>query len=213
MKIALIGATGFIGSRVLEEALNRGHEVTAISRHTGKITVQGKGLIPAEMDVYDSNALKLVLEGQDAVISAFNSGWRNPNLYMDYKRGYASILQTAKKANVKRLLVVGGAASLILPTGERVYDVGIPDKFKLAVQSPLELLEELKEEKELNWSFISPALNLTNETKTGKFRLGKDHPVVDEKGENRISVGDLAIAILDEIEHPQFIRQRFTVGY
>jgi putative NADH-flavin reductase len=213
MKIALIGATGFVGSKLLAEALSRGHEVTAISRDSAKITAQGVGLIPAAVDVYDSKALTSVLENQDAVISAFNSGWQNPNLYADFKRGYASILEAAKKAHVKRILVVGGAASLILPSGKRVYDVNIPEDFKTAVQGPLELLEELRHEKELNWSFISPAPNLTEGDKTGRFRIGRDNPVTDEKGESKISVGDLAVAILDEIEKPQFIRQRFTAGY
>lgn len=213
MKIALIGATGFVGSKVLIEALSRGHEVTAISRDTAKLTAQGAGIIPAAIDVYDTNALATALENQDVVISAFNSGWQNPNLYADYKRGYASILEAAKKAHVKRILMVGGAASLILPSGKRVYDENIPENFKTAVQGPLELLEELRSETELNWSFISPAPNLIAGDKTGRFRIGEDHPVTDEKGESKISVGDLAAAILDEIEKPQFIRKRFTAGY
>lgn len=213
MKIALIGATGFVGSKLLAEALARGHQVTAISRDSAKITAQGAGLIPAAVDVYDSQALTTVLENQDAVISAFNSGWKNPNLYADFKRGYASILAAAKKAGVKRILVVGGASSLLLPSGKRVYDVSIPEDFKPAVLGAMELLDELRHEQELNWTFISPAPNLTAGDKTGRFRLGKDNPVTDEKGESNISVGDLAVAILDEIEKPQFIRQRFTVGY
>lgn len=212
MKIALIGATGFVGSKVLTEALSRGHEVTAISRDTAKL-VQVAGLTPAALDVYDTNALAAALENQDVVISAFNSGWQNPNLYADYKRGYASILAAAKKAHTKRVLIVGGAASLILPSGKRVYDEMIPENFKSAVQGPMELLEELRSEAELNWSFLSPAPKLTADDKTGHFRLGTDNPVTDTNGESTISVGDLAVAILDEIEKPQFIRKRFTVGY
>lgn len=213
MKIALIGATGFVGSKVLEEALSRNHEVTAICRDTSRITATGPGLIPAAVDAYDGKALSSALENQDAVISAFNSGWKNPHLYEDFKRGYASILEAARTAGVKRILVVGGASSLILPSGKRVYDVGIPENFKRAVQGPLELLDELRNEKKLNWIFLSPAPQLTKGDKTGHFRIGKDNPVTDEKGESSISVGDLAVAILDEIEHPRFIRQRFTVGY
>lgn len=212
MKIVLIGATGFVGSKVLKEALSRGHEVTAISRSTAKLE-QGAGLIPSKLDVYDTNALSAALENQDVVISAFNSGWQNPNLYADYKRGYASILAAAKIAHVKRILIVGGAASLILPSGKRVYDENIPENFKTAVQGPMELLEELRSESELNWAFISPAPNLTAAEKTDHFRIGTDNPVTDTNGESSISVGDLAVAILDEIEKPQFIRKRFTVGY
>ncbi|CUH95282.1 hypothetical protein P22_1352 [Propionispora sp. 2/2-37] len=213
MRIALIGATGFVGSKLLMEALSRGYEVTAISRNTDKIATQEEHLIPVSLDVNDTKALAAIFENQDAVISAFNSGWKNPNLYADYKKGYASILEAARLSRVKRILVVGGAASLILPSGKRVYDVHIPEDFKTAVQGPMELLEELRHEKELNWTFISPAPKLTEGDKTGQFRLGKDNPVTDEQGESQISVGDLAVAILNEIENPQFIRQRFTVGY
>ncbi|SHJ18077.1 NAD(P)-dependent oxidoreductase [Propionispora hippei] len=213
MKIALIGATGFVGSQLVGEALSRGHQVTAISRDTSKLTCQDEKLFPLALDINDTGALTALFKQQDVVISAFNSGWKNPNLYEDYKKGYASILAAAKNSRVKRILIVGGAASLILPSGEKVYDVHIPEDFKTAVRGPLELLEELRQERELNWTFISPAPNLTAGDKTGHFRLGKDNPVTDEKGESRISVGDLAVAILDEIEAPQFIRQRFTAGY
>lgn len=213
MKIALIGATGFVGSKLVGEALARGHQVTAISRDTSKLTHQDENLIPVSLDINDTGALTALFKQQDAVISAFNSGWKNPHLYEDYKKGYASILAASKSSGVKRILIVGGAASLILPSGEKVYDVHIPEDFKTAVRGPMELLEELRQEKELNWTFISPAPNLTAGDKTGHFRLGKDNPVTDEKGESHISVGDLAVAILDEIKTPQFIRQRFTAGY
>ena len=102
---------------------------------------------------------------------------------------------------------------MILPSGKRVYDENIPENFKTAVQGPMELLEELRSESELKWSFISPAPNLTAADKTYHFRIGTDNPVTDTNGESSISVGDLAVAILDEIEKPQFIRKRFTVGY
>jgi putative NADH-flavin reductase len=212
MKIALIGATGFIGSKVLEEALSRGHQVTAICRDPSKITAKAQKLIPVVADVYDNKTLIPLLEGQDAVISAFNSGWKNPNLYADYKRGYASILSASKQAKVKHILVVGGSASLVLPSGKRIFD-GIPDDRKSAVKGPLELLDELKGEWKLNWSFVSPPPGLTPDDKRGKFRLGTDSPVTDEKGESHLSVGDLAVAIVDEIEKPQFIHRRFTAGY
>lgn len=212
MRIALIGATGFIGSKVLEEALSRGHQVTAIYRDTSKIATKSENLIPVAADVYDTPKLVPLLEDKDAVISAFNSGWKNPNLYADYKRGYASILSAAKQAKVKHILVVGGASSLVLPSGKLIYD-SIPDDKKFAVKGPLELLTELKEERDLNWSFVSPPLGLASGDRTGKYRLGTDSPVTDEKGETHLSVEDLAVAIVDEIEKPQFIHRRFTAGY
>lgn len=212
MKITLIGATGFIGSKVLEEALSRGHEVTAICRNPAKITAKSHKLVSVAADVYDTKSLIPLLEDKDAIISAFNSGWKNPNLYADYKRGYASILSAAKQSKVKYILVVGGASSLVLPSGKLIYD-SIPDDKKYAVKGPLELLEELKGERELNWSFVSPPLGLASGSRTGKYRLGTDSPVTDENGETHLSVEDLAVAIVDEIEKPQFLHRRFTAGY
>lgn len=169
-------------------------------------------MFPVAADVYDNPKLVPLLKDKDAVISAFNSGWKNPNLYADYKRGYTSILSAAKQAKVKHILVVGGASSLILPSGKLIYD-SIPDDKKFAVKGPLELLAELKEERELKWSFVSPPLGLASGERTGKYHLGTDSPVIDKNGETHLSVEDLAVAIVDEIEKPQFIHRRFTAGY
>lgn len=213
MKIALIGATGNVGSHVLKEALSRGHRVTAISRDAAKLPIGQENLTANETDVYDTDALASALRGHDAVISAFNSGWQNPNLYADYKRGYASILAAAKRSGVKRILVVGGASSLVLPDGSLVFDAYIPKEFVHAVRGAMELLDDIKQENELDWTFLSPAIDLQAGERTGKFRLGTDSPVMDDTGKSRISVADMAVAIVDEIESGQFIHRRFTVGY
>ena len=213
MKIALIGATGNVGSHVLKEALSRGHRVTAISRDAAKLPIGQENLTANETDVYDTDALASALRGHDAVISAFNSGWQNPNLYADYKRGYASILAAAKRSGVKRILVVGGASSLVLPDGSLVFDAYIPKEFVHAVRGAMELLDDIKQENELDWTFLSPAIDLQAGERTGKFRLGTDSPVMDAEGKSRISVADMAVAIVDEIESGQFIHRRFTVGY
>ena len=213
MKIALIGATGNVGSHVLKEALSRGHRVTAISRDAAKLPIGQENLTANETDVYDTDALASALRGHDAVISAFNSGWQNPNLYADYKRGYASVLAAAKRSGVKRILVVGGASSLVLPDGSLVFDAYIPKEFVHAVRGAMELLDDIKQENELDWTFLSPAIDLQAGERTGKFRLGTDSPVMDDTGKSRISVADMAVAIVDEIESGQFIHRRFTVGY
>jgi hypothetical protein len=213
MKIALIGATGNVGSHVLVEALARGHQVTAIARDTAKLPADRPNLTASATDIYDTEALAAVLRGHDAVISAFNSGWGNPNLYTDYKRGYVSILAAANRSGVKRLLVVGGASSLVLPDGKRVFDAYIPPEFVHAVRGAMELLEDIKKETELDWTFLSPAIELRQGERTGKFRLGTDSPVMDAEGKSGITVADMAVAIVDEIEKGQFIRRRFTVGY
>lgn len=212
MKIALIGATGNVGSHVLNEALTRGHQVTAIARDAAKLVGQ-ENLTVNETDAYDTDSLANALRGHDAIISAFNSGWQNPNLYEDYKRGYASILTAAKDSGVKRILVVGGASSLVLPDGRLVFDAYIPPEFASAVRGAMELLVEIKKETELDWTFLSPAIELRKGERTGKFRLGTDSPVMDAEGKSSITVADMAVAIVDEIENGQFIRRRFTVGY
>ena len=213
MKIALIGATGNVGSHVCKEALSRGHQVTAIARDTAKLSAGESNLSVIQTDVYDTDALALALRGHDAIISAFNSGWQNPNLYADYKRGYASILNAAKRSGVKRILVVGGASSLLLPDGRLVFDAYIPKEFVHAVRGAMELLEDIKKENELDWTFLSPAIELRPGERTGKFRLGTDNPVMDAEGKSSITVADMAVAIVDEIENGQFIHRRFTVGY
>ena len=213
MKIALIGATGNVGSHILTEALARGHQVTAIARDTAKLPDNHPNLTASATDVYDTMALASALKGHDALISAFNSGWQNPNLYSDYKRGYASILSAAKQSGVKRLLVVGGASSLVLPDGRLVLDAFIPPEFVHAVRGAIELLEDIKKESDLDWTFLSPAIELRQGERTGKFRLGTDSPVMDAEGKSGITVADMAVAIVDEIENGQFIRRRFTVGY
>ena len=213
MKIALIGATGNVGSHVLKEALSRGHQVTAIVRDASKLPAGQSNVTANETDVTDTAALAKALRGHDAVISAFNSGWQNPNLYADYKRGYASILDATKRSGVKRILVVGGASSLVLPDGSLVFDAYIPKEFVHAVRGAMELLDDIKQENALDWTFLSPAIDLQAGERTGKFRLGTDSPVMDDAGKSRISVADMAVAIVDEIENGQFIHRRFTVGY
>ena len=213
MKIALIGATGNVGSHVLKEALSRGHQVTANVRDASKLPEGQSNVTANETDVTDTAALTAALRGHDAVISAFNSGWQNPNLYADYKRGYASILAAVKRSGVKRILVVGGASSLVLPDGSLVFDAYIPKEFVHAVRGAMELLDDIKQENALDWTFLSPAIDLQAGERTGKFRLGTDSPVMDDAGKSRISVADMAVAIVDEIENGRFIHRRFTVGY
>ena len=214
MKLFLIGATGFVGTKVLDEALLKGHHVTALVRNPEKVIVKNDLLMLIKGDVFDEGALSKQFKGHDAIISAYNSGWKNPNLYEDFKKGYHIILDAAKQSDIKRILVVGGAASLEVKPGVRVYDTPvIPKEFRPMVMGAMELLDEIKKEHELDWTFLSPPSKLFSGERTGIFRLGKDNPVVDEKGENTISTGDLAVAIINEIEHPQFICQRFTVGY
>jgi putative NADH-flavin reductase len=217
MKVALIGATGFVGGAVLKELLDRGHEVIAVSRHPEKVTATSPGLKNAGADVYDTDGLAAVLRGSDVVISAYNAGWTNPRIYDDFIRGAESIQRAVKLAGVKRLIVVGGAGSLLDQSGNQLVDSpAFPQAWKPGAQAARDYLNTLKKEQDLQWTFLSPAIEMNSAhpgSRTGKYRTGKDHPVTDENNKSAISVADLAVALVDEAETPAHIRQRFTVGY
>ena len=213
MKIALLGATGFVGSAILNEALDRGYTVTAIVRHPEKIAERDR-LIAKAGDVYDSDVLAKLITGCEAVITAFNPGWKNPHLYDDQVKGTASIIAAIKRAGIKRVLRVGGAGGLEVKPGVRVLDSpDFPDWVRPGSLATLNAFEQLQKEPELDWSYLAPSAEMKPGQRTGKFRLGSDQLLVDASGHSRISVQDYAVAMIDELENGAHIRQRFTVGY
>ncbi len=213
MKIVLIGATGFVGSAILREALDRSHEVAAIVRNPDKLTPHAK-LHPKKGDVYNEDEVARLVTDHDAVISAFNPGWSNPDIYNQQVKGARSIISGVKKAGVKRLLFVGGAGSLEVKPGVQSVDLPeFPAEYKQGALATREALNLLRKEPNLDWSFLSPSADLFPGQRTGKFRLGTDQLLADAQGKSRISVEDYAVAMIDEVEKPQHIRQRFTVGY
>jgi uncharacterized protein len=214
-KIVLIGASGFVGSAILKEALDRGHKVTAVVRDPEKITTLHKNLIVKQGDVSFIDNVTENCKGADAVISAYNPGWKNPDIAEETTRIYKTILEGVRKSGINRFLVVGGAGSLFVAPGERLMDSGVmPESFLPAVRALAGFyLNDLISEKRIDWVFFSPAGNLEPGLRTGKFRLGKDDLVVNETGESKISVQDYAMAMIDEVEKPAHHRERFTIGY
>lgn len=214
-KVALIGASGFVGTAILNELLSRGYEVTAIVRNPEKVSATSEKLDIVKADVSDVDALAVALKGNDAVISAYNPGWTNPNIYDETLKNYPLILKAVKQAGFKRLLIVGGAGTLFCAPGLRVVDSGaIPAEIMGGVKSLGEFyLNTLMNEKELDWVFFSPAGSLEPGERTGKFRLGKDDLIVDENGKSHISVEDYAVAMVDELEKENHHQERFTIGY
>ena len=217
-KVVLIGASGFVGNAILNELLERGHEVTAVVRHPEKVKADNPRLSVVGMDVEDSARLTDVCKGHDAVISAYNPGWGNPDMYEDTLRVYPKILNAVKASGTGRLLIVGGAGSLFVKPGVRLVDTGtLPEAWLPGVKSLAKFyLETLVHEQDLDWVFFSPAANLGNlqpGVRTGKFRLGKDDLIVDEKGDSFISVEDYAMAMVDELEQENHHKERFTIGY
>lgn len=213
--VVLIGASGFVGTAILSELLNRGNKVTAIVRNPDKISISNSNLSVVKADVSDAESIAKVSEGKDAIISAYNPGWTNPNIYEDTLKNYPLILQAAKLSGVKRLLIVGGAGTLFCAPGLRVVDSGaIPDSIMGGVKSLGEFyLNTLMNEHDIDWVFFSPAGTLEPGERTGKFRLGKDDLIVDADGKSHISVEDYAIAMVDELEKPVHHQERFTIGY
>jgi uncharacterized protein len=218
MKVALIGASGFVGSKILAEALHRGHEVTAIVRHPEKIQPD-KNLNTKKADVLDVDELAKLLAGHDVIVSAFNParGVAGAHVYDLHVQGHKAILAAANKSGAKRFLGVGGAASLKTPEGIELIDSpqfpAAYEQFKPGIRGTRELYYLLKREPSLDWVFIAPSVVIAPGERTGKFRIGKDHVLYNDNGESKISLEDYAAALVDEMERPQHHRERITIGY
>ena len=213
MNIALIGASGFVGAAVLQEALDRGHQVTGIVRQPQKLP-QHAALSAVAGDAYDAEALAQSLAGHDAVIHAFNPGWGQANIRELFIQGTRAIYAAVKQAGIERLLVVGGAGSLYVAPGLQLLDTAdFPAEYKEGAEGARQALNLIREESTLEWSFVSPPALLQPGERSGRFRVGGDQLLMNGEAPAGISVADLAVAIIDELEQPQHIRQRFTVGY
>ncbi|MCT6795173.1 NAD(P)-dependent oxidoreductase [Klebsiella pneumoniae subsp. pneumoniae] len=201
-RIALIGASGQAGSRILRELSDRGHTVTAIARHPEKIPALPH-VTAQSGDVADKEALTRLLAGHDAVISAVRFANTNPRTLIDAVRA----------SGVQRYLVVGGAGSLEIAPGKRLIDQpDFPEAYRPEASKGAEFLDVLRAEADLDWTFLSPSAEFVPGERTGKFRLGGDQLLTGDQG-SRISFEDFAVALVDEIERPAHSRRRFTVGY
>ncbi|MDI1256267.1 MAG: NAD(P)H-binding protein [Flavobacterium sp.] len=215
MKIALIGATGFVGSAILNELADRGHDVTAIARNPqndSNLNVKW-----AKADVTDVAELSEILATHDAVVSAYNAGWTNPNIYDDFIAGSKAVQEAVKKSGVKRYVVIGGGGSLYVAPGLQAVDTpDFPKEYYVAASAARDYLTFIRDEKELDWAFFSPAFEMhqgITTGRTGKYRLGSENPVFDENNRSILSVEDLAVAIVDETENPKHHQARFTAAY
>ncbi len=204
MNVALIGASGNVGSRILAELAARGHAVTAIARHPEKISIPpGSSVTPKQGDLFQPAAMANLLRGHDAVISSVFFTQSNP----------ADLIQAVRESGVRRYLVVGGAGSLEVAPGVCLFETpDFPPDYAPEAKKGVEFLDALRKVTDLDWTFISPSAEFGPGERTGKFRLGTDQLLVSPAG-SRISFEDFAVALVDELEKPAHIRQRFTVGY
>ena len=215
MKIALIGATGFVGSNILNELANRNHEVTAIARNPKESELANVNFVKA--DIFNTEELSEILKNHDVVVSAYNPGWTNPNIYDDFIAGSNAIVEGVKKSGVNRYITIGGAGSLfVAPNLQAVDTPDFPKEIYPGASAARDFLNTLKEEKEFDWAFFSPAFEMhqgITTGRTGKYRLGLENPVFDENQRSILSGEDLAVVIADEVENPKHHQIRFTAAY
>ena len=233
MHIGVIGATGTIGSRIVTEALDRGHQVTAFSRDVSSLQENRENIRWKQVDVTETGSVAAVLPGLDVLISGFGPGnaasdpadavaraIADPGIYA---RAATALLTALEGFPRVRLIVVGGAASLELEPGRVFADsdellhaaidgFGLPREYAAAMRGHGDALNLFRTSNRL-WTYLSPAVEITPGKRTGRFRIGGDQPVMDAEGRSRISAEDAAVAVLDEAEVPRFVQRRFTIGY
>jgi len=212
MKIAVFGAGGRIGSRIVDEALNRGHDVTAVVRHPQNYTKIHEHLKVAKADLFNSQDVETGAFNQDAVVSAYSPAAGVPPSTITEVA--VPLINGLKQAHVKRLIIVGGAGSLEVAPGVQLVDTpDFPAAYKPVSLAHREALKIYQKEKDLDWTFVSPSAEIMPGVRTGKFRTGINQLLTAADGKSHISMEDYAVAIIDEIENPLHIREVLTAGY
>ena len=210
MKVALYGATGKSGSRILKELVSRGHRVTAIVRNPAKLTQPGRGVDVKQDDLSDARKIAAAVDGAEALVSAYAPPQDDVDAIVGVTQRQVEAL--SQKANV-RLVVVGGAGGLQVAPGVMLVDSEyFPEPYQPIARAHVKAMNVLRASS-IDWTYLAPAAYFEPGERTGKFRLGKDELIANAEHESRISMEDYAIALVDELEEPQHRRQRFSVGY
>ena len=210
MKVAIFGATGAIGKTILWELMDRGHEVTAIVRDPSKVEMKHERLRVEQGDLLNPDQVADFTAGQEAVVSAYGPKFGSEEELLEVTR---SLIEGVRRGKAARLVVVGGAGSLLTDSNVMLMDTpGFPEEVKPLAKAHADAYGILAES-DINWTYMSPAATITTGQRTGQFRIGMNRVVTDDLGESTISVGDFAAALVDELDDPQFIQSRFTVAY
>jgi putative NADH-flavin reductase len=210
MKVAIFGATGAIGKTILWELMDRGHEVTAVVRDPSKIEMVHERLRLEQGDLLNPDQVADFAAGQEVVVSAYGPKFGEEEEMLEVTR---SLIEGVRRGKAGRLVVVGGAGSLLTDSGDMLMDTpGFPEEVKPLAKAHAEAYD-LIEASDVHWTYMSPAATITTGRRTGQFRVGMNRVITDDIGESSISVGDFAAALVDELDDPQFIQSRFTVGY
>jgi putative NADH-flavin reductase len=209
MNVVLYGATGKSGSRILKELKSRGHKVTAAVRDTSKVN-SANGVTVKHDDLSDASKTAEIIKGADAVISAYAPPQDNTDALIGVTERQ---VQAVKKTGAARLIVVGGAGGLEVAPGVSLIDSGyLPEPYLPIATAHVKALNVLRAS-DIDWTYFAPAGFFEPGERTGKFRLGTNELISNDKGESRISMEDYAIALVDELENPNHRKQRFSIGY
>jgi hypothetical protein len=213
MKIVVFGITGRIGSRVAKEALDRGHDVTGVARDPSRINLIHPKLRTLKGDVTDGSSVATIAASHDAVVCAVGPSPSDSSIDVIIKAPGA-LIDGLRRAGIRRFLVVGGAGSLEVTPGRILLDTpDFPAAWKPVAKAAAEALTQYRKEKELEWTYLSPAALIEPGKRTGSYRTGEEKLLTDAKGNSAISMEDFAVAVVDELEKPRHLRQRFTVAY
>lgn len=210
MNILLLGATGHIGSRIREEALSRGHQVTAVARNTGDLKAKD-GLRVEAADASDQEAVERLAEGHDAIVASLSP--RGKGGKETYFQAIRSVLNATQQSDAERVLIVGGAGSLKVSEDTELLDTpDFPDEYRDEAEAGRKA-RDLARQSDANWTVLCPPIVIEPGERTNDFNVGDDYLLTDEDGDSRISYEDFAVAVVDELENRDHERAQFTVAY